>query len=331
MEALTSLVKRRNTINEQFIKVYDFFQQQGFVPADQASYPIFKGYEQDSRLQERSAAIIASWSIEFNGLYKIISGYLCSVYFFRDSPVYFIIHRPQGSVAYSLQQIVDRLYDLVRSIGLPALRVFAVEDRFLKEYKAINGYDIQVEYKEKNSAYVYRTKDLLELSGSINYYKRKRLKNFLDNPSVSLHPLTKANVHLCLEIEKQWCKAQDCEYCESFCGCEKKALGIMVSLFDERVQKGLLCYYEGIPAGYIICEKGNTEVAFLYFGKGIIPGLFVYLIYTMFSRYITDAEYMDINDDMGNSGLRQFKSHLSAHELWRKYLCTFTKAGKQSL
>jgi hypothetical protein len=313
-------------MNEQAAQVYDFFQQQGFLPADQKSYPIFKKHEGDSRLQERSAVIIASWSTEFNGLYKVIGGYLCSVYFFRDSPVYFMIHRPQDRVEYSLQHIVDRLYELSRSVGLPSLRIFAIEERFLEEYKSIKGYNIQIEYKEKNSAYAYRTKDLLELSGAINYYKRKRIKKFLDNPAVSFCPLTKGNVHLCLDIEKKWCKDQDCGYCESFCGCEKKALEIMVVLFDERIQEGLLCYYEGTSAGYIICEKGSREVAFLYFGKSIIPGLFLYLIYTMFKSYITDAEYMEINDDMGNRGLCQFKSHLSAYELWRKYYCVFTKA-----
>ncbi|MDR2393886.1 MAG: phosphatidylglycerol lysyltransferase domain-containing protein [Treponema sp.] len=301
------------------------------MPADQKSYPIFKKYEGDSRLQERSAVIIASWSTEFNGLYKTIDGYLCSVYFFRDSPVYFMIHRPPGNVDYSLQHIVDRLYELSRSIGLPALSIFAIEARFLAEYQSIQGYDIQIEYKEKNSAYVYRTKDLLELSGSINYYKRKRVKKFMDNPAVLICPLTKGNVHLCLDIEKQWCKAQDCGYCESFCGCEKKALEIMVALFDERIQEGLLCYYEGTPAGYIICEKRSRDVAFLYFGKGIIPDLFLYLIYTMFKRYITDAEYMEINDDMGNRGLQQFKSHLSAYEFWRKYYCVYKRAESRNI
>jgi hypothetical protein len=305
--------------------VYGFFRQQGFLPADKTSYPVFKQYEGDSRLQERSAAIIASWSPEFNGLYKIIGGYLCSVYFFRDSPAYFMIHLPQGNGVYSFKQIVDILYDLSRCAGLPSLRVFAVEARFLEEYTSIQGYDIQIEYKEQNSAYAYRTRDLRELTGASNYYKRKRIKKFLDNPSVSLCPLTKENVHLCLEIEKEWCKGQDCGYCRSFCGCEKKALEIMAVLFDEGMQKGLLCYYEGTPAGYIICEKESAEVAFLYFGKGTIPGLFIYLIYSMFSTYITDAEYMEINDDMGHQGLRQFKSHLSVYEFWRKYYCVFSR------
>jgi hypothetical protein len=224
-----------------------------------------------------------------------------------------------------LQQIVDTLYELHHEAGLPTLQIFDIEERFLKSYENIQEYDIGTEYSDDWSEYAYRTKDLRELTGADNCYKRKRIKKFLDNPSVSLCPLTKENVHLCLEIEREWRKGQDCGYCRSFCGCEKKALEIMVVLFDEGIQKGLLCYYEGTLAGYIIYEKGNTEVAFLYFGKGTIPGLFIYLIYSMFSTYITDAEYMEINDDMGHQGLRQFKSHLSTYEFWHKYYCVFSR------
>jgi hypothetical protein len=41
--------------------------------------------------------------------------------------------------------------------------------------------------------------------------------------------------------------------------------------------------------------------------------------------YFSDVAYLNINEDMGNTGLRVFKAELSIHELWRKYACTFTK------
>jgi hypothetical protein len=46
----------------------------------------------------------------------------------------------------------------------------------------------------------------------------------------------------------------------------------------------------------------------------------------MYKEYLTGVEYMNMSEDMGHTGLRQFKSHLSVHEFWRKYICTYTKA-----
>jgi hypothetical protein len=56
-----------------------------------------------------------------------------------------------------------------------------------------------------------------------------------------------------------------------------------------------------------------------------MEGYFVYLIYMLFKSCLPEVEYMNLNEDMGSPGLRLFKSHLSAYELWPKYICTYTK------
>jgi hypothetical protein len=313
---------------EKTDKAYDFFLKRGFVPANAESYHVFKEYEQCSVLQEMTATIIAAWSFKYNGLYKILHGYLCSVYFYEGKPVYFALHRPQGEVGYSLQQIIDILYDLSIEAGLPFLQIKFIEDRFLMEFEEIKGYQIKTEYFDDDNEYAYRTKDLIELSGGINLNKRSRLKKFLNNEHVALRPLTCENIHICFEIEKEWCLHKQCSYCESFSGCEKKAMEIMGDIFDNRIYNGLIGYYDDIPVGYVICEKRNKGISYLYFGKANIKDYFVYLIYMMVQTYLMDAEYMNMNEDMGNMGLRTFKKHLSTHDLWRKNICTFTKGGE---
>ena len=79
------------------------------------------------------------------------------------------------------------------------------------------------------------------------------------------------------------------------------------------------------PAGYIISEKISDKINFLYFGKSIIQDGFLFLIYKMYSDYITNTEYMNINEDMGHEGLRKFKKMLSPYELWIKYMITYSK------
>jgi hypothetical protein len=305
-----------------------FFREQGFLPIGEKAYPLFRKYGAYSLLQEMGAPVIASWSFAYHGLYKVISGSLCAVYFHQDKPVYFTIHRPgaypvaQGGLA----ELVDTLYGLARGAGLPFLQIKFIDEIYLKDYEGIPGYRIQTGRRASDDEYAYRIKDLLELSGTANFYKRKRLRRCASLPDMNLRLMTNENVGVCMDIEEEWCQGKDCVYCASFGGCEKKALAGMIDLFDDHVHQGLLLYLGDKPEGYIICEKMSGKLAFLYFGKSVREGFFVYLIYRMFRDYMGDVEYMNINEDMGSMGLRLFKSHLSIHELWPKYICTYTKA-----
>jgi hypothetical protein len=275
-----------------------------------------------------NAAVIVSWSFAYHGLYKVISGSLCAVYFHEDKPVYFTVHRnsPYPAGQGGLAELVDTLYRLARGAGLSFLQIKFIDEIYLKDYQGIPGYRIQTERRALDDEYAYRVKDLLELSGTANFYKRKRLKRCAALPDVNLRPMTNGNAGVCMDIEKEWCRGKDCVYCASFGGCEKKALAVMIDLFDDRVHRGLFLYQGDRPEGYIICERMNGRLAFLHFGKAVREGFFVYLIYHMFRDYLGDVEYMNINEDMGSMGLRLFKSHLSVHELWPKYICTYTKA-----
>jgi hypothetical protein len=315
-------------MTEQHHKAHTYFKEQGFLPVTVETYPELKVYEGESVLAEMSATITTVWAVSYHELYKIIQGYLCTVWFFEGTPVFFEIRRPQSrAVPYSLQEIVDTLYELSVEAGLPFLQIYAIEERFLGEYESLKGYYIKTEYSDDHSEYVYKTDDLLELSGAVNFYKRKRIKKCVAMSNISARPLTGKNIYTCLAIQEAWCRNQECSFCRSFAGCEKQALELMTTLFEEHIYKGLLLYQDDLPVGYVICEKRDNKVVFLYFGKATVPDFFVYLIYMIVKIHFSDVEYLNINEDMGNKGLRQFKAHLSTHELWRKYLCTFTKAS----
>ncbi|MDR2377029.1 MAG: DUF2156 domain-containing protein [Treponema sp.] len=278
-----------------------------------------------------SAPVIASWSFAYRGLYKLIGGCLCTVYFHQAKPVYVTIHRPAaGLPQLPLARIIDILYDLCREAGLPFLQVRFIDEKYLAEFEGLEGYHVETQRRPQDDEYAYRIGDLLELSGAANFYKRKRIRRCSALSGVSLQPLTQANVHECLAVEDAWCRGKNCTYCASFGGCERKALWNMVKLFDERRHAGLLLYQGEESAGYVICERMGKDLAFLYFGKAVVEGFFVFLIYHLFADSencgrFKGLEYMNINEDMGSPGLRLFKSHLSVYELWPKYICTFTR------
>jgi hypothetical protein len=295
---------------------------------------VFKAFSQYSLLQEMSAPIISSWSFAYHGLYTFIGDCLCTVYFHEAKPVYFTIHRPPGPCL-SLARIIDALYGLCREAGLPFLQIRFVDERYLTGFEEIPGCRLETRRHPQDDEYAYRPEDLLRLSGAANFYKRRRIRRCSAMEGVSLRPLTRANAGECLAVEDAWCRGKDCVSCASFGGCEREALRNMVEIFDERRHTGLLLYLGEERAGYVICERINEKLAFLYFGKAVVEGFFVFLIYSLFtephtSEILKGLEYLNINEDMGSPGLRLFKSHLSVHELWPKYICTYTGEGPDS-
>jgi hypothetical protein len=329
VEKWVNMTEKSEFMTEQQVNAYNFFKKQGFLKADKESYSVYKNYSQYSDLQEMSAMIVSAWSKAYNGLYSIINGCLCSIYFHKEEQPYFIIHRPVGKET-ALQGVIDILYDMAMEASLPEMQVKLIEERYIKEYEAVSGYNIKTEFNENDNEYAYKIKDLLELTGTVNFYKRKRLKNFFEEPLFSIRPITNETIDICSQIQENWCRHVDCVECKSYTGCEKEAIEIVISIFDDAVHSGIFLYYDENPVGFIICEKINNRIGYLYFGKANKHDGFIYLIYMMFKDYISGIEYMNMAEDLGDSGLRTFKRKLSAHELWKRYICTFSRTGDKA-
>jgi len=311
-------------MDNAYQKEHDFFLNEGFLPLDDKSYPLLRKYNHCSLLQEKCIVMFVVWQWNYHGLYKIIDDCLCSVFFYEGRDIYWTIHRPEENSTYPLQPIVDKLAALCKKAGLPFLQLKFTDEHLLAGYEAVQGYKMQTTFFPDNDEYAYKTKDLTDLAGPANYYKRKRIKKFLDRQDISIRPMTGKNARVCLEIEDQWCGFQDCSYCGSFTGCEKQAMEAMLEIFDETLHTGLVLYHDEKPSGYIICEKVSEKLSFLYFGKSTVTDAFVYLIYIMYRDYLTDVEYMNISEDMGHEGIRKFKKMLSPYELWHKYVVTYS-------
>jgi hypothetical protein len=302
-----------------------FFLREGFLPADKNTLPLLREYQCATVIAEMSAALILSWSFRYNGLYKIINGIAAIVYFVEKLPVYFTLHRLPETPPDAFRRTVDALCDLSRKAGLSFLQIRCVEECFLGEYESITGYEIQTTYRDIDSEYAYRTADFLNMAGYSNKKKRERYNKCLKETNISFVPVTKKNIGLCVAIQSKWCYGRNCKRCASFFGCEKKALEAMAKFFDEDIHNGLLLYRGDVPEGYCIGELLNPKAAILYFGKSSAGDYLFYIVHAMVKTYFSAVEYVNLDADIGNPGLRMFKRHLGVYELWRKYICTYRR------
>jgi hypothetical protein len=310
----------------------------GFLPAGPESYPLFRDFKGICALSELTPAVSTFWTLSFNELYRVIDGCLVTVFFFDGAEPYFEVTWPAdfcsegGGFAGGaeskarLRGLIETLYDLALGAGLPALRLYAVEERFLEQAAGVSGFTVKTDYSDDHSEYVYKPEDIVNLSGGINHKKHTHLNKFLDRGDISLVPMDNGNRRLFLDVEREWCASQDCAFCSAFAGCELRALEIMGEIYDDRYFRGLLAYAGGRLSGYLVWEQRGEGRAYLHFGKGLIQNLFVYLIYLLARDHLgAGAAVLNINEDMGKEGLRRFKRHLGIYDQWRKYLCTYTK------
>jgi hypothetical protein len=319
------------------VEIRKFFIESGFSPIDPESYSLFRQYDGDSVLHERSASLVAAWSSASMGLFRLLNGWLCAVYFFPQYPVHFIIYSPlsplhvTGTAAepprQGLKPVIDALYSLSRQAGLPSLLIGYLEKRFLPEYEGVSGYDIETEYIEEDDEYVLGVENFLNLSGNINSNKRERLKRCFKNSDFSHTPIDRSNIALCMDIEKEWCSRRDCLVCRSALGCEKKALEKLIHFFDPGIHCGILLYEKNVPVGFGIGEARNKTIGFAYMAKSLMQNCLVYILHILTTVFFKDCMYINLDNDMGIQGLKTFKSHLGVYELWHRYSCNYLKSG----
>jgi hypothetical protein len=326
----------RRSLNERDRRARDYLADRGFLPVGPETYPLFRDFKGVSVLSELTPAVSTFWTLSFNELYRFIDGCLVTVFFFDGIEPYFELKPPEGFCSERgggaggdrVRGLIELLYGLALGAGLPALRLYAVEERFLEQFSGVPGFTVGVEYSDDHSEYVYKPVDIVNLSGGINHKKHTHLNKFLDRRDITLVPARNDNRRLFLDVEREWCGSQDCALCSAFAGCELRALEIMGEIYDDRYFHGLLAYVDGRLSGYLVWEQRDEGRAYLHFGKGTIQNLFVYLIYVL-ARDRLEGGLLNINEDMGKEGLRRFKRHLGLYEQWRKYLCVYMKGGSR--
>ncbi|GHT49196.1 hypothetical protein FACS1894102_3550 [Spirochaetia bacterium] len=319
-------LRTKVTLNDAANSSYEYLVKEGFKLIAPTEYQTLYSYNADNQFHELSSTTCVIWAFAYKALYKIIKGYLITVWFYRDGEIFFYIHRPQ-KLECSIAEIIDLLYNLSLACGLKSLKIWPIEKRFLEEFKSVTGYNIETVYSENMSEYRYLVSDFIQLEGRKNMYKRKRLKKLFEmNSNIEFKILSKDNFNYCFDIEDDWCKDQDCKICDDFGnGCAKDSLIQMHAIFDENIHSGIIGFIDNKPAGYAIWDKIKDDTYIAYYSKATVQNLNMLLYYTMVKDHMQDAKYLNIGPDMGKEGLRNFKQHLSEYEMQDKYLCTFKK------
>lgn len=182
------------------------------------------------------------------------------------------------------------------------------------------------------SDYIYNTQDLIELAGRKFHGKRNHLAKFNRTYSFTYEDITPQNLPDCVEVAREWCRANGGCGSESGLSGESCAMRRAFENYDQLHLSGGLIRIDGKPVAFTVGEEINPSVFLLHFEKALngYDGLYAAINHEFAEHHLGGYQYVNREEDMGIEGLRRAKLSYNPTILLQKYSAVLKKcANKQ--
>jgi len=156
--------------------------------------------------------------------------------------------------------------------------------------------------------YVYRARDLADLSGGSYLNIRRQLNRFRKNCAYAVEPITAENTDEVKCFLVKWCEWKGCED-DPVLAHEKEAIFYAVDHFVELGISGLIIRVDRNIGAMSLFEPLNTDTALVHFEKGLPDCEGIYKAINAETADLISKDYTYINreSDLGVPGLREAK------------------------
>ncbi|MFA5275744.1 MAG: phosphatidylglycerol lysyltransferase domain-containing protein [Candidatus Omnitrophota bacterium] len=177
-----------------------------------------------------------------------------------------------------------------------------------------------------NSDYLYKTDDLIKLKGSKFDGKRNLLKNFRLNNAYEYAALNAQNSGECLKFIDTWCTIKNCDRVEGL-GNEKRAIGEMLAHYSDFGLIGGAIRIQGNINALALAQELNPDTLVMHVLKADpdVSGLYQAILQEFLTHQAGNSNYVNLQQDLGITGLRKAKQSYHPVEMIKKY--TLTRAG----
>ena len=156
--------------------------------------------------------------------------------------------------------------------------------------------------------YVYRARDLADLSGGSYLNIRRQLNRFRKNCAYAVEPITAENTDEVKCFLVKWCEWKGCED-DPVLAHEKEAIFYAVDHFVELGISGLIIRVDRNIGAMSLFEPLNTDTALVHFEKGLpdCEGIYKAVNAETADLISKDFTYINRESDLGVPGLREAK------------------------
>lgn len=259
---------------------------------------------------------LCSWRFLYNTQFAIVDGFLVFKFWAAGELAYMM---PVGEG--DLKKVLEALIEDARREGGPFC-MLGVCSCMREDLEAIMPGQFTFTADRDYADYIYLRSDLATLKGKKFQSKRNHINKFRNTyPDYEYLPITPERVSECLQLEAEWCKANDCDQQEGT-GNERRALIYALEHFEElgltggllRVDGKIVAFTFGMPINKetfgVSVEKADTNVDGAYA-----------VINNEFANHISEQYiYMNREEDLGIEGLRKAKLSYQPVTILEKYM-----------
>lgn len=218
------------------------------------------------------------------------------------------------------KRVIEKAFSLDRS-----LRFIRLPEETAGFFEQGKGWSIEED--RDNFDYVYRAFDLIELKGQDFDGKRNFIKRFNESCSFEYQKINPENVAACLSFEEEWCLAKDCQRTEGL-SAERQAMEEILKNFGALGVHGGMITVAGKVEAVSLGEALDPETFVVHVEKanGRFLGIYQAINQLFCSSEAKGFTYVNREQDLGVSGLRQAKESYHPHHMVKKYTLEVGKA-----
>ena len=179
---------------------------------------------------------------------------------------------------------------------------------------------------EGYTEYLYRRENLAEMKGSRYHGKRNHMAQFWRGyPDAEIQPLIAENAEFAVQIAEQWLAARADIHNPSLL-YELSCIREAAAHFDALGLTGLLLYAEGRPIGMTMLSEIIPGVWDVHFEKVVYGFPHAWsVVVNETAKCLPQAEYLNREEDLGESGMRSSKQSYHPDIAQEKYIASCEK------
>lgn len=258
---------------------------------------------------------LCSWRFLYDTKFAIQDGFLLLKFRVKGELVYMM---PIGNG--DLEKALGALREDARQEGQP-LCLLGICAGMCSELEAYMPDRFQFTADRDYADYIYLRTDLATLSGKRFQAKRNHVNKFKRTYNYEYSPITPDLIQECLDLEAEWCKANNCDQHEGT-GNERRALVYALHNFEELGLTGGILHVDGKIAAFTFGMPINQDT----FGVSVekadtsIDGAYAMINYEFANHIPEQYTYINREEDLGIEGLRKAKLSYQPTIILEKYV-----------
>ncbi len=202
--------------------------------------------------------------------------------------------------------------------GISEPRIERADSRLAAELAPDSRFLIEPE--RDHFDYVYRSEDLIQLTGNRYQGQRNHIQHVQRVYPFSYEPLQERHISDCLELAEEWCAQKKCDEDLSLQGEWEAVKACLQNFHDLNLQGGVILINGNVEA-FTLGELLNKETAVVHIEKAdpLVSGLYA-VINREFCRHSWfQVPFVNREQDLGVPGLRTAKMSYHPQRLVEKF------------